>query len=373
MTGEAEAEGARQRDPARSADRVVRTAALMVIGTLAILALTIGARFLVPVAEALLVWFILKRLAGAIRRIPLVGPRLSSGAASVLAAGLVLLIGLLGAYSGVRGVMNAGPSAVNLQSSLDPLVRQVAALMGTDTAEVFDRMLDLVGVETLMQQIVLGLIGLVNQFGVVAIYVAFLLADEPYFPAKLRAIFPDPARRTRAEALISEIGQQIGTYLWIMTKVSALTAGLSALVMLAFGLHYLPFWTILVFMLNFIPTIGSILGALLPTAFAIVQFGDLQTAALLGIALGLVQFSIGNILLPRMAGQSLNLSLFVTILSLFVWGAIWGITGMFLAVPLTAILVIVLGRFTLTRPIAILLSKTGIVGSGPPAGAAAGP
>ena len=74
---------------------------------------------------------------------------------------------------------------------------------------------------------------------------------------------------------------------------------------------------------------------------------------------GLVQFVIGNILLPRLAGGSLNISLFVTILSLFAFGALWGVTGMFVAMPLTAMLVIVFAHFEATRPIAILLSRTG--------------
>ena len=72
-----------------------------------------------------------------------------------------------------------------------------------------------------------------------------------------------------------------------------------------------------------------------------------------------MQFVVGNIVLPRLAGSSLNISLFVTILSLFVFGALWGVTGMFVAMPLTAILVIVMQNFEATRPIAILLSRTG--------------
>jgi predicted PurR-regulated permease PerM len=82
-------------------------------------------------------------------------------------------------------------------------------------------------------------------------------------------------------------------------------------------------------------------------------------AALLGVLLAAVQFTLGNIVLPRMTGETLNLSLFVTILSLILWGAIWGVTGMFLAVPLTAILVLIASRFADTRWIAIVMSKTG--------------
>ena len=75
--------------------------------------------------------------------------------------------------------------------------------------------------------------------------------------------------------------------------------------------------------------------------------------------IGAVQFVVGNILLPRVAGHVLNISLAVTIFSLFFWGALWGVTGMFVAMPLTAVLIIALGHFAPTRPLAILLSKAG--------------
>ncbi len=344
-----------------TASPAVRAAAILAIVALSIAALSIGARFFVPIVEALLVWFILKGLARAIERTPGFHGRISHGAAVALAATLILFLGLLATYSGVRSVLSAGSQSVNLQSSLDPVMARIAGSLGADAGLMLDRILEQIGVETLMQQVVLGFLGLINQFGVVAIYVAFLLVDEPYVPAKLRALFPDPARRARVEALLAEIGQQVGAYLWIMTRLSFMTAAFSAVVMLAMGLKFTLFWSILIFALNFIPTIGTILGTLLPAAYALVQFGEIQPALILALGIGVVQFVIGNIVFPRLAGNSLNLSLFVTIFSLFFWGALWGSTGMFLAVPLTAVLVIVLGRFPTTRPAAILLSKTGVI------------
>ncbi len=151
-----------------------------------------------------------------------------------------------------------------------------------------------------------------------------------------------------------------------------MTAGLSYGVMAFFGLDNAGFWVVLIFVLNFIPTIGSILGTALPTAYALVQFQSVETAALVCAGLGAVQFTVGNFVFPRIAGNTLNLSFFVTILSLFVWGALWGIVGMFLAVPLTAALVLILARFPATRPVAILLSKSGeVAGPDPRAGAKA--
>lgn len=344
---------------------IVRLASVCILLAAIIAALALGARLLVPLVEALLLWFIINALGDSLRRFPRIGPALSDTGARWLAAAFVALIGILGIFSSVWSLASMGPQALALQTSLDPLIRGIGAVLGQETGDVLDRAFDAIGLETLVRQIVLGFLGLINQFGLVAIYVAFLLVDQAYFPAKLRLLFPEPARRSAVLSLLRELKGQIGSYLWIMTKVSATTAGLSLVAMAVAGLENPFFWAILVFLLNFIPTIGSVLGTLLPAVFALVQFQDVGAAALLAAVLGTVQFTTGNVLLPRMAGQTLNLSLTVTILSLFVWGALWGVTGMFLAVPLTASLLLVAARFETTRGIAIALSRTGVLITGP--------
>ena len=77
--------------------------------------------------------------------------------------------------------------------------------------------------------------------------------------------------------------------------------------------------------------------------------------------LGALQVVVGNVIEPRLMGRSLNLSPLVVIASLATWGSIWGVTGMFLCVPLTAILMIALAEFPRTRPVAVLLSADGRV------------
>lgn len=346
-----------------SSDQLFRATCILVITALIITLFALGARILLPLVEAVILWFIINRTGESLRRIPQLGPHLSHGAACALAGVLVTTIAFAAIYSGVRGIVSAGPQTVSLQDSLDPIITRVADLLGTDSAQMLDRVVDSVGLESMMQQIVLGLFGLLNQFGVILIYVAFLFADQAMFSAKMRALFPDGARRDRATSFLNSIGHAIGSYLWLMTKISAMTAVLSYAALLLFGVENAVFWAVLVFFLNFIPTIGSILGTILPTAYALVQSQDLAATGALVVVLGGIQVTMGNVVFPRMAGNSFNLSLFVTILSLFVWGTLWGVTGMFLAVPLTAILVIILSQFQDTRPIAILLSKTGEIGA----------
>jgi predicted PurR-regulated permease PerM len=120
-------------------------------------------------------------------------------------------------------------------------------------------------------------------------------------------------------------------------------------------------------------------GCILPPLFALVQFPDsFVPAAILFLALQGIFFVVGNVIYPRMQGESLNIDPTVVLLSLAVWGALWGVTGMFLSTPLTVALMLIMAQFDGTRWIAILLSEDGDPsGSGldrkPPGGPAKAP
>jgi predicted PurR-regulated permease PerM len=97
----------------------------------------------------------------------------------------------------------------------------------------------------------------------------------------------------------------------------------------------------------------------LPTAFALVQFPTLGPVIATAAGIGAWQFVVGNFIYPRMAGATLNLSAVVVLLSLAIWGQLWGIAGAFLSAPLTVMLMIVLAQFDSTRWISVLLSSEG--------------
>ena len=233
-------------------------------------------------------------------------------------------------------------------------------------ADLVEKFVAGLGIELLIRQVVAALFGLINQFGIVAIYVGFLLVDQQFFEAKLRALAPDPQRRAGIRALIERITDGIQAYLWVMALMSALTATLSYVVLRLMHVEHAGFLATAIFFLNFIPTIGSILGTVLPTLFALLQFQAPGPVLLVLAGIGAVQFVIGNVLLPKVAGTALNISLFVTIFALFGWGALWGVTGMFVAMPLTAMLIITFSNFPATRPIAVILSRTGELDTGDP-------
>lgn len=156
-------------------------------------------------------------------------------------------------------------------------------------------------------------------------------------------------------AITESIQVNVQKYLVIKTLVSFLTAGLVMLTAWAFGLDFVVVWGILTFVFNFVPNIGSLIATLLPTLFAGLQFDSFSSIIWLGLVLMTIQFTIGSILEPRLMGKSIDLSPLLILFSLIVWGYIWGIIGMFLSVPIMAIVKIVFDNIEPLRPIAILM------------------
>ncbi len=136
-------------------------------------------------------------------------------------------------------------------------------------------------------------------------------------------------------------------------------AGGSWLAMVSMGLDNALFWAFLIFLASYIPIIGGIVGVVLPVVFALVQFEWLGWAVILLVALQAIQFVVGNIITPRMQGDSLNIDPVVVLLALALWGALWGLPGMFLSTPLAVMAMIILAEFEGSRWIAILMSENG--------------
>jgi len=203
---------------------------------------------------------------------------------------------------------------------------------------------------------------LTNLFGnasMVLIYLIFLLIEESTFSRKLKAMYPDENRHKKMKSLIKKIDKSISSYIAVKTMSSLLTGVLSCIVLIIIGVDSPIFWAFLIFILNFIPTIGSLIATLFPTVFALLQFGELTPAILVITIVGAIQLAVGNLVEPKIMGNSLNISPLVVLLTLTLWGLLWGITGMLLSVPITVILIIIMAEFDETRPIAILLSRKG--------------
>ena len=165
-----------------------------------------------------------------------------------------------------------------------------------------------------------------------------------------------------------EVESRIKRYVLTMMLTSGVTGVLVGLVLSVLNVKFGWMFGFLAFLLNFIPSIGSVIATLLPLPVALIdpQLGMISKILVLVIPGG-IQFVIGNLIQPKMMGESLDLHPVVVLLSLIFFGTIWGIIGMFLAVPITGVVKILLQRFGYTRAIADLIAgKTDMLTKSPP-------
>jgi AI-2 transport protein TqsA len=160
----------------------------------------------------------------------------------------------------------------------------------------------------------------------------------------------------RRSDIYAEIETTIRGYMSTMTVLAAVTGLLVGLVLWAFGLHMAWLFGLLVFVLSFIPNVGPIIATLLPVPVAVTQFHDPWMVLAVVAVPGAIHMAIGNFVAPKLMGRGLELHPVTVLLALAFWGLLWGVVGMVLAVPIVAMLRIVLGKFNTTRSLASLLS-----------------
>ncbi len=146
------------------------------------------------------------------------------------------------------------------------------------------------------------------------------------------------------EKTFRDITSQVQKYLATKFYISLVLGLFIAVILWIFGVDFLVVWAVLTFLLNFIPTIGSIIAVLLPTLMTLVQYESFGTALIVALILIGIQNIIGNIIEPKIMGERLGLNPLVVLLSLLLWGYIWGVVGMILSIPLTSIMKIIMER-----------------------------
>jgi predicted PurR-regulated permease PerM len=186
----------------------------------------------------------------------------------------------------------------------------------------------------------------------VTVVMAFILVEASAFPDKLSRAFPD--RTETAFDDVAQLASSVQRYLLLKSLTSMMTGVLIAIWTAALGLDFFVLWGFLGFVLNYIPTIGSIVAAIPAVLLASFQLGP-GMAALIASGYLVINIAIGNALEPRIMGDQLGLSPMVVFLSLVFWGWLWGPAGMLLSVPLTVVLRSILIHREETRWLAILL------------------
>jgi len=206
---------------------------------------------------------------------------------------------------------------------------------------------------------------LTNTF-LVLLIMAFILGEAMVFPFKFRAIVgPRVGERRRVTQVVTndrrrmtKIVREVQEYLGIKTVVSLATGLAIGLLAWMLGLDFPVLLGLIGFVLNYIPTVGSILAALPALFLSLVVVGTFLNFILVGVGYGAINLVFGNIIEPTLMGRRLGLSTLVVILSLLFWFWVWGPVGALLAVPLTMVVKIGLENTTDLRWVAILLDKS---------------
>ena len=200
-------------------------------------------------------------------------------------------------------------------------------------------------------------IGVLSNVLIVILMTVFLLGERHMVIPKMMNFIP-----ARDEDKISNIWdrivKQVSRYISIKVFVSIVTGVIFYVIAIIVKLDFALLWGVMAVVLNFIPTIGSIIITALMILMAIIQFAP-SIGPILFVAIGtiLTQNIIGNFLDPRLSGNSLNLSPFVILAALGIFGYVWGVVGMFLAVPLLSVVQIICANIDAARPLAMLISS----------------
>jgi len=153
-------------------------------------------------------------------------------------------------------------------------------------------------------------------------------------------------REQQLEATFKKITEQIQRYIIAKVGVNLVAGIITTIVLSIIGVDFPIVWGLFVFLFNFIPTIGSAAALVFPVLFTLVQFDSFGTVILVLILMAGIQTLAFNVAEPMILGKRLNLNPLLILMSVLVWGYIWGIVGMLLSVPLTAIIKIIISNST---------------------------
>lgn len=265
--------------------------------------------------------------------------------AFVLALVILSLLGLLITTSAV----NLAANAADYEARFRQLLEGALALLPLERlgADFDFSTLLRVPVQSLggiMLRTTNALVGIVSNGTLVTIYVVFLLLGGG-------------AAREPIGGVWGEVSDRIKRYIVFKSVLSAATGFAVGAILMILGVDLAIVFGLFAFLLNFIPSIGSIIATLLPLPVVLVSPNLSTLAMILAIAIpGAIQFAIGNVIEPKLMGDELDLHPVTILLALIMWGMLWGVMGMLLATPITAVMKILFSRIEVTAPVADLMA-----------------
>jgi len=335
------------------------TAYFFIVSISIVTTLTFGKSLLIPFVFAMLLWFISRKMRSLMNKVKFIKKHFPTWTKNTLSS-LIIISSLIVISKILSTNINTLAQATQeYDSNIGSIIENISQYLTIDLTETLKTQLGNINFGKILSLIFNSITELFGNLFMIIIYVLFIFLEEANFHKKLMLAFSNKEQQEKISTILEEIEASITNYLGLKTLVSFITGFLSYIILLFIGIDAPVFWAFLIALLNFIPTVGSLIATVFPATYCLLQFGDITPFLLVLFLVGIVQVVIGNIIEPRLMGNSLNISSLATLIALSVWGSIWSITGMFLSVPITVILIIILSQFPSTKPVAIILSDKG--------------
>lgn len=338
--------------------KLANVAYWIIIATGTIAALMYFQNFLKVFSISILIWYIIKKLRDLVSKIKIGKFSLPKWLVTIISTVVVFL-----AIYSIASIISANFQSLarNFPTYSENISK---ALVGLENLlgikELDESFIALIGEYKTSIVVYAGSFAtVIGQFLIILIYVVFLLLEESLFQQKIEKVLQTTKAGINIHGTLSAVTDLFDDYLSVKIFTSFLTGLLSYFALLIIGIELPALWAFIIFLFNFIPSIGSIVATLFPALFGLIQYGEISVGLTVLVAVGVIQVLVGNVLDPRLMGDRLNISPLVVLLGLTLWGFMWGVVGMILSVPITATLIIIFGQFENTRPLAILLSKNG--------------
>lgn len=330
-----------------------RAANLIIVSAGILTVLVTAKNFLIPLALGIVLWYFIVSLGKGFSSIHKNFPYWLSMLLALVTVGLALAGFTKIIVNNVNEITEVGPI---YQQRIEEIILNLYNNFNATPSDSARDVINSLDFGSLFKALANSLTNIISKMGLIILYAIFLLAEYRTFDDKLEKMFTSKTKFKGLVKTIRQITADIGTYAKIKVLGSLATALLTYIILTVIGVDFAAFWALLTFILNFIPSIGSIISVVFPVLQTLVQFDTLQPFVLTLILLLTAQLLVGNVIEPRFLGHTLNLSPLVIILSLTLWGLIWGVIGMILAVPIMVILNIILSKFEATEPLYIALS-----------------
>ncbi|MGK0389183.1 MAG: AI-2 transport protein TqsA [Maribacter sp.] len=320
-----------------------------------------GQSLIVPFVMGVLIWFIFRRLKAGLDRIPFIKNNFPAWSKGVLPFLMVLLLIIIIFEILSVNIQNLTLSYAKYEHNVAMVVEKINEAFNTniELSSFIAEKMENFDFGQLLGSVLSSISDIMSNAFMIILYSLFVLLEESNFTPKIKVLSSNPEQFEKNRRIMEKIEVSISNYFGLKSFLSLITGVLSYIVLLIIGVDAPAFWAFLIFILNFIPTIGSLIGTMFPAVFSLLQFGEFTPFILILVFVGIIQLIVGNILEPRLMGSSMNISPLVTIIALSLWGFIWGITGMVLSVPITVVIIIICSQFEKTKPVAILLSEKG--------------